>query len=182
MANSHVSVSEAFPERRPISRRLSSKRQTVGRIGAAPYHRTTSSPAGLTAASQSSGVANKQSQKVNIDRRLASEVLHASLSFDKRSKSFGGTTRLGVAEEGDPQPQAERLDLQLAHAKQQHPSRYVNGNGSNDRIPIDRRSEDIAIVRRSSVSCSQSSSPISLMSGSPTEASSPPKKAKTASL
>ncbi|KAJ2415337.1 Platinum sensitivity protein [Coemansia sp. RSA 2530] len=55
MASSHVSVSEAFPERRPISRRLSSKRQTLGRAGAAPYRRTPSSPAGLTVTCQSNG-------------------------------------------------------------------------------------------------------------------------------
>ncbi|KAJ2247945.1 Platinum sensitivity protein, partial [Coemansia sp. RSA 455] len=185
VASSHLSISEAFPERRPISRRLSSKRQTVGRIGAAPYHRTSSSPTGLSTACQSNGVANKQSQNGSMNRRPAPEVAHSPLSFDKRSKSFGDAKVLDIADETDSRPQAERPDLQRTHAKQQqHHLRYLNGNGSgsNDRMSVDRRSEDIASVRRNSVSCSQSSSPISLMSGSPTEASSPPKKAKTASL
>ncbi|KAJ2874217.1 Platinum sensitivity protein [Coemansia aciculifera] len=184
VANSHVSVSEAFPERRPISRRLSSKRQTVGRIGAAPYHRTSSSPAGLTTACQPNSTTIKQPLNGSMNRRPAPGVTHSSPSLDKRSRSFGDAKTLDRADETDSRPQAEILALQRTHSKQQHHSRYLNGNGggSNDRMSVDRRPEDIASVRRSSVSCSQSSSPISLMSGSPTEASSPPKKAKTASL
>ncbi|KAJ2489090.1 Platinum sensitivity protein [Coemansia sp. RSA 2050] len=185
MVSSHVSVSEAFPERRPISRRLSSKRQTLGRIGAAPYRRTTSSPASPTVTyhqSNGGGAANKQPKNGSMDHRVAGDVARSPLSLDRRAKSTGGTKRNGMAGETGSRPQAERPDLQMAHAKQHH-SRYTNGGtGNNDRIFVERRSEEIASMRRSSMSCSQGSSPISLLSGSPTEASSPPKKTKTASL
>ncbi|KAJ1671078.1 Platinum sensitivity protein, partial [Coemansia sp. RSA 25] len=187
--SSVVSVSEAFPDRRPISRKLSSKlsskRQAVGRASASPYHRASSSPAGPTTASQLNGAANKQSQNGSADPEPApADIVHAALSFDKRSKSFSGTKRLDTVDDAHSPPQSRRLSLQVAHSKpqqQNHHQRYTNG-GSNDRITADRRPEDMAGMRRSSVSCSQSSSPISLLSGSPTEAQSPPKKAKTASL
>ncbi|KAJ2477681.1 Platinum sensitivity protein [Coemansia sp. RSA 2320] len=196
-ASRHISVAEAFPESRPISRKLStklgSKRLVVGRLNAKGLRQDgTRSSGGPGSNGQTNGETSKQilnGSNVSDQDLESPPDRRSAVALGKRSLSMGSVKRYGVgdAPSSSPPLHTSKLGLQLVCSEQQRHSRrqrFSSGGGvSNEGMSLDRRAEDsMASVRRSSGSCSQSSSPIGILTSSPTEAKSPPKKAKTASL